>query len=408
MTAAPAVPATLAPVASLSQLVMPMKAEVLLNPFVKMINRLSDAVSHRSTLPILGHYLIETNVETQRVTVSATNLEVALRAWVSGKVTASGSMTVPAELFADFLSSLSGDASPILNIANDTKTVSLLVSVGKAKMKIRGLAPAEFPRMLIDSDALGMEFPSADFRRLIKMTTFSAGDDISKPVLQGVRLMGEGAKFEAAAADAFRVSIARLPFKGEMPTYVIVPAKSLNLFEKFLDEAETVTFQIDTAIVLRAIFTVGPVTMTSNLIEGQYPDIAALAPKTSTRVAKFTVQAMLRAVKTVHVIARNSTNISARFTFAPDHVAISAGSEDGAGDSEIECGYESQKAEAEIDSPFVVALNTKYFLDALEKTSTEEQAELRMNERNQIVIYAPISGEDWQYLVMPMMVEGKG
>src|SRR5690348_18311128 len=61
-------------------------------------------VSTRTSLPVLSNVLLAT--DGNRLRLSATNLEVGINYWIGSKVEDQGSLTVPARLFAEFVSSL--------------------------------------------------------------------------------------------------------------------------------------------------------------------------------------------------------------------------------------------------------------------------------------------------------------
>ena len=68
------------------------------------LTTVSHAVSSRSTLPILANILVVT--ESDRIRLTATNLEVGITCWVPAEVQEEGTTTVPAKLFTEFVATL--------------------------------------------------------------------------------------------------------------------------------------------------------------------------------------------------------------------------------------------------------------------------------------------------------------
>src|SRR5205814_2123329 len=95
-------------------------------------------VSTRTSLPVLSNVLLAT--DGNRLRLSATNLEIGINYWIGSKVEVQGSVTVPARLFAEFVSSLPHGTIEL--VANDNV---LTVKSPHYESKINGIAADEFP-----------------------------------------------------------------------------------------------------------------------------------------------------------------------------------------------------------------------------------------------------------------------
>ena len=71
-----------------------MRVSCLQEHLAKGLSIVGRAVSHRSTLPVLGNILLKT--DRGRLRLSATNLEIGIHCWVGAKVEDEGATTVPA------------------------------------------------------------------------------------------------------------------------------------------------------------------------------------------------------------------------------------------------------------------------------------------------------------------------
>src|SRR3989338_9072095 len=89
-------------------------------------------------LPILANVLVK--IDDKIVRLLTTNLEVAVSVEIRGKVDATGEFSVPAKLFADFVSLVSGDRVDVELVGD-----SFEVRGGKSRTKIKGLPASEFP-----------------------------------------------------------------------------------------------------------------------------------------------------------------------------------------------------------------------------------------------------------------------
>lgn len=70
----------------------------------KALTAASRVASTKTQLPILSNILLRT--DSNRLLVAATNLEIATTQLIGAKITKPGSITVPAKLIAEFVSSL--------------------------------------------------------------------------------------------------------------------------------------------------------------------------------------------------------------------------------------------------------------------------------------------------------------
>ena len=81
-----------------------MKLQVTQENLNKALNNVARVANNRGTLPILGNILLKTT--SNRLSIAATNLDIAITHFIGSKVSKEGSITVPARLMQDFVSSL--------------------------------------------------------------------------------------------------------------------------------------------------------------------------------------------------------------------------------------------------------------------------------------------------------------
>ena len=81
-----------------------MKLQVTQENLNRALRLRARVANSRGTLPILANVLIKTS--NNRLSLSATNLDIAITHYIGAKVSEEGSITVPARLMQDFVSSL--------------------------------------------------------------------------------------------------------------------------------------------------------------------------------------------------------------------------------------------------------------------------------------------------------------
>ena len=122
-----------------------MKLQVTQENLNKALGTVARVANARGTLPVLANVLIKT--VNNRLSIAATNLDIAITQYIGAKVTEEGSITVPARLMQDFISSLPSGA---INLELDD--FKLKIATDQYKSVINGVSAEEFPVMPIIAD----------------------------------------------------------------------------------------------------------------------------------------------------------------------------------------------------------------------------------------------------------------
>ena len=148
-----------------------------------------------------------------------------------------GSITVPARLLSEFITSLPNEH---IGLELERGSGVLKVTCGRAHANINGTDAAEFPPVPTVEDGLAAQIDPQIFKTAISRVAFAAATEESRPVLTGVEVKLEGDKFTMAAADGFRLAVhhgaLRQPVDTE--TKVIIPARTFNELNRLLGDQE--------------------------------------------------------------------------------------------------------------------------------------------------------------------------
>ncbi|MCH7622150.1 MAG: DNA polymerase III subunit beta, partial [Chloroflexi bacterium] len=127
------------------------------------------AVATRSTLPITQNVLLST--DQSMLKLSATNLEIGITTWVGGMIEEEGSITVPARLLSEFVSSLPNDRID-LELLPGTGVLEL--KCGRAEARINGADASEFPPIPAVEDGVGAQIEQQVLKAAISRVAFAA------------------------------------------------------------------------------------------------------------------------------------------------------------------------------------------------------------------------------------------
>ena len=299
------------------------------------------AAGGRTTMPVLANVLIET--QDGMLKLSATNLDVAMQAWVVAHVVEPGRASVPARLLTEFVNSLPGDADIRLGTA-PTDPFSLTVDAGSIHATLRGMDPDEFPPFAPWGDAAVWLVPARDFRTMIDQVAFSAATEMSRPVLTGVMVTADDAGMVLSAADGYRLSVRRLNLgvDGSPGTALslLIPAKTVIELARLL-VSDQVRLEISvnkgsSQVLFRVEApTGGQVTVIgTRLLEGVYPDLERVIPNDSATEVVASRAELMTAIRIANLFVKDAMNVIALDIFPdgePDD-CIANGTDDGADD----------------------------------------------------------------------------
>ncbi len=171
------------------------------------------------------------STDQSQLKLAATNLEIAISCWIGAKIENEGSITIPARVLTEFVSSLPSDI-----ISLNLKHHTLELKCGRYEARINGLDAADFPPIPQVGDGFSTKVKAEDLKQAISQVAFAAATEESRPVLTGVQTEFEGSKLTMAAADGFRLAVHRTnliePVKEKVA--MIIPAKAYHELNRLM------------------------------------------------------------------------------------------------------------------------------------------------------------------------------
>ncbi len=374
-----------------------MKVSCLQENLAKGLSIVSRAVASRSTLPVLGNILLAT--DNGRLRLSATNLELGITCWIGAKIEEEGATTVPAKTFVDLVNTLPQDKVE-LDLNQRTQTLNL--ACGRTRAHVKGIDAQEFPQIPPADLDNALELNVEDFREMIGQVTFAAATDEARPILTGVMARIDGGSLKLEAADGFRLAVrtAHLSSPAAAPVNAVIPARALAELARIITADEPVHMSLPAGRG-QVIFHHGSIELVSQLIEGSFPDLTPVIPKTYTTRAVLATDEFRKACRTSDIFAREAAH-TARIKIkpgtddAPGHVAISATS--------AETGDNLAEIDASVEGPAVeISFNVKYLVDVLNVITTPNVA-LEVSSATSPGVIRPVTRVDYLYVALPMHI----
>jgi DNA polymerase-3 subunit beta len=361
-----------------------MKLQVKQENLAKALNSVARVANSRNTLPILANVLLRT--DNNRLSVSATNLDIAITHYVGSKIQKDGAITVPARLMQDFVSNL---PNSILNL--ELTDNHLKITNEQYQSTVNGIVADEFPVMPAISGGVSFKLPAKDFKKALSSVVFSASGDDARPVLTGVYFHNSGGEVIVVATDSYRLAEAKLAKKAADVNFLVPATAAADLNRIVSDSDKEVVITHDDQQVR---FEVGDVTLVARLIEGNYPEYRKLIPGKFATIAKLKREDFINIAKVSSLFARESAgSITIKANKAAAEVKIDAVAS--------QLGENTAKAKATVTGSGEVTLNSRYLIEALNAFSGE-QVEFCFNGKLEPCILRSASNSGYLHLIMPL------
>jgi DNA polymerase-3 subunit beta len=376
-----------------------MKLSCLQENLNRGLNVVGRAVAARTTLPITNNILLAT--DQSRLKLAATNLEMAITCWIGAKIEEEGTITVPARLLTEFISSLPNDK---IDISLSPRTKTLELKCARFEARISGVDAKDFPPIPKVEEGISTKAEVDIFQQGINQVAFAAATEESRPVLTGVDAQFKDDGLTLAAADGFRLAVFRLSLATpvEKPTEVIIPARSLAELNRLMADQEEAVEMTVNPNKSQALFRLKDIELVSQLVQGTFPNYTQLIPQNYNTRMIVSVDEFLRATKTASIFARDGSGIvrlvvTPGAAKAPGKLTVSARSEEIGDDvGEIDATVEGEESK--------IAFNGKYLTEVL-SVLHETQVALETTNPSSPGVIRPIGSDNYLHVVMPMFVQ---
>jgi len=361
-----------------------MKLQVTQENLNRALNSVARVANSRGTLPILANVLIKTS--SNRLSLSATNLDIAITHYIGAKVSEEGSITVPARLMQDFVGTLP-DGTIELNL-EETK---LHVTTEQYNSVVNGIVADDFPVMPGITSGKSWTVDGPTFKRGLQQVVFAASSDETRPVLTGVLFQTVEGKLHIAATDSYRLTEKQLGTNKEEVS-LLVPASAMHDLLRVLGDAnDQVKVTHDDQQVL---FQVGDVELVTRLIEGKYPDYRKLIPTSFSTEATLKRADFVNVTKVSSLFARESAgSVTIEIDEAKQQLSIRSVAS--------QLGENTATATAKVTGTGSITLNSRFLLDGLNALSGDEVT-LGFNGKLEPTLLHDPAASDYRHVIMPL------
>jgi DNA polymerase-3 subunit beta len=341
------------------------------------------AVSSRPGIPALTGVLI--TAADGGLELATTDLEVSARKRrAEVQVHSEGVALVPARLLTDMVRSF--EQAPVEFEAEGGQAQ---IRCSNYEGTVRCLPAEDFPAIQ-EPTGTKVRVAAAGLAEGITQVTRAASRDEARPILTGVLLEVSREGLTMVATDSYRLSVRELPATADQEAKVLIPERALAEVGRVAASEEKSEAEVFVG-ESQATFRVGTLTLTSRLIEGEFPNYRQLLPERYESLLTASRQQLVDAVRRVGLLARESSPVKMEFNALG--VRLSSSSPDLGGAVEVvEATYEGED--------LTVAFNPQYLVDGL-TAAVGDQVKVEVRDGLKPGV---IRGENeaFVYLVMPV------
>jgi DNA polymerase-3 subunit beta len=372
-----------------------MEITVSKSELLRELSATQGVVERKTTIPILSNYLFEAGAD--RLSLTATDLDLSLRTSCNAKVKKEGACTIPARKLFDYVKLLPDADITIKLLENHWVSIRC----GRSNTKMVGMARSNFPSLPVFPTAGVVKIPAQVLRGMIARTGFAIANEESRYTLNGALMVLKPESITMVATDGHRLAhVERNGEKfegvsGELKT--LVPKKAMDELRSLVDAAddvETIEFAKDESTLF---FRIGPRLLTSRQLTGQFPNYEAVLPKDNSKSILLHGEDLGAAIARVAQFADERSR-AVRLKLEKGELKLSASStETGESEDSIETDYNGES--------LTIGFNAQYITDFL-KAAGSGDVRLELKDPQSAGQLRPAESEDYKYryIVMPMRI----
>ena len=357
------------------------------NQLFKTLQKVQNAISPKSTLPILSNILLEAKKDLIKIT--ATDLDIGITSTMPVKTETEGAITIPAKKFIDIVKELP-DSTELVITAKKNNIIT--IECDKILFKIIGLPKDEFPQPPNIQNKNVIMIPQSLLKDMISMTVFAVSHDETRYVLNGVLLVIKNKTIKLVATDGRRLAVVEreLPQETIIDKKTIIPTKTIQELNRLLEGESSVKISFSENQIL---FDLGESVIISRLIEGEFPNYEQVVPKETKEKILVGKDVLLAATKRASILT-NPDSMAIKFDIARDKIAISKNTPYmGEVREEIGVSYKGKNIS--------IGFNPNYIIEALKNIDSKEIGlEVADNDKPGVIRL----GNEYVYVVLPMQI----
>ncbi|MCW2274313.1 DNA polymerase III subunit beta [Rhodoblastus acidophilus] len=371
-----------------------MKVTLERSALLKSLGHVHRVVERRNTIPILSNVLLSASGD--GLQLKATDLDLEVTEITPADIGQKGATTLPAHTLYEIVRKLPDGAQVSLEAGDNGQ---LQLRSGRSRFNLQSLPEGDFPDLATGDLTHAFKIAAPELKRLIDKTQFAISNEETRYYLNGVFMhvaeVDGQAFLRAVATDGHRLARLETPAPSGavgMPG-IIIPRKAVAEVQKLIEDPEA---EIGVELSSTKIrFTIGPVVLTTKLIDGSFPDYARVIPTQNDKFLTVERKDFAEAVDRVSTIS-SERGRAVKLAVSEGKLVLSVTNPDsGSAVEELEVDYDGGALE--------IGFNARYLLDIAGQLDSDT-ALFKMNDSGSPTIIMDRDGASALYVLMPMRV----
>ena len=367
-----------------------MKLETAREALLTQLAAVTRVASTRSAVQALSGVQIQATSDGAEL--RATDMEVGLRVPLGNvDVAREGTIVLPARLVLDVVRALPGER---VSVEHRPSEQDVEIVSGSATFHIRTLRADDFPPFPEAGGDVVVSVPAGAFVDTVNRVQRSASRDETRPILTGILVTASGQELRMVATDSYRLSVkeTRLESPLDGAFEANVPARALAELARIVSQHEGAGELRVGMGANQVVFEVAGATLSSRLIDGQFPNYNQLLPDSYEHELRLDVSELADVVRRVSLLAQK--NAPLRLSFKEGELTVSAQTPDiGEAQESLPLAFSGEALE--------IGFNPQFLSDGLESVESGEVV-LKLISPLRPGLIEAADGSGFLYLIMPI------
>jgi len=350
------------------------------------VGQVIKAASAKAANPILEGILLK--AEGGLLTLTATDLELAIEKYIAADVKIEGETVVPGRFFAEFVKKLTHEQIELSLIES-----RLRIRYTDSEGVLQCLNPAEFPPVKELTEAQRFTIVRAELKDLINKIAFSVSLDDARPMLKGVLLEIGDVSVTGVALDGYRLAKCVKPVeKTTALMSAVVPSRCLGEIARLLDESSD---PVEICIQKNYLMVnLDHTRITTRLLDGDYINYKQIIPQFFESAVTIPKELFEDGLERAILLAKAEKNNLVKFEIKEDVLKLQSNSE---------IGNITEKIPVRLNGlDITIAFNARYFTELLRYISVDHIVIKFINSVSPCVVVPSGAAEDFMYLILPV------
>lgn len=354
---------------------------------VETLSVVQRAVSNKSNLAALEGVLLK--AENNQLTLCGYNMEYGIITSIDAQIQKEGSIVLSAKLFTEIVRKLPSD--DVLISVSDT--LNTTIQSGSCDFSLTGINGSEFPQMPNIKDPETIELPLETIKSMIRQTIFAVSEDDSRPIHMGTLFDIKDKEITLVSVDGYRLALRKEKINEDAEMNFVVPGKALGEVLRLLPDDKEKKLKIFYSLH-HIKFEIDNYQIISRLLEGEFLDYKASIPENFNTTVNINTRTFIDSIERVSLMIMDRLKSSIHCMISESQIRLLCQTTIGKAVDEIN-DIKIQGNDIEI------GFNSKYMVDALKNTETDEVT-IKLDTPISPIKIMPKSGDNFLFLVLPV------